>query len=104
MIGHAQAAIADDRHQHAVAPRHLVDLVLDRAGIGIDEDADGHFRWPPRFPGARSAALRNDLPPLPGPGLCGRALYDGAPACWRGPALRFSRALDRKSTRLNSSH
>jgi hypothetical protein len=41
---HADRAVADDRHRHAVAEGDLVDLLLDRAGVGIDKDAD-HRAW-----------------------------------------------------------
>jgi hypothetical protein len=40
MIGHADPAVADHRDRHGAAEGDLIDLVLDRTGVGIDEDAD----------------------------------------------------------------
>ena len=40
MLRHAQPLIADDADRHVVPPGDLVDLLLHRAGVGIDEDDD----------------------------------------------------------------
>src|SRR4030095_12026996 len=42
MLRHADALIADDRHWHLAPPGDLVDLLLYRAGVGIDQDLDRH--------------------------------------------------------------
>jgi hypothetical protein len=46
MIWHPQMAVADDDHRYPAPPRDLIDLVLYRAGVGIDQDSlIGHGRW-----------------------------------------------------------
>ena len=37
---HPQRGVRDDFHGHGVAPRDPVDLVLDRAGVGVDVDGE----------------------------------------------------------------
>src|SRR3546814_7219667 len=72
MVRHAQHAVADDADRHAVPPGYLVDLVLHRTSVGIDEDAHAH---------------RCRL----GPGRKGLALWRGG----GGPARRFCLAASR---------
>ena len=43
MIGDADPLVADDRYRDGAAESNLVDFLLYRAGIGVDEDA-GHGR------------------------------------------------------------
>lgn len=48
VLGHAEVLVADHDHGDLVAEGDLVDLLLHRAGIGVDEDAgDGHGSIPP---------------------------------------------------------
>ena len=45
MRRHPQPGVADDPDRHLVPPRDLVDLVLDRAGVGVDQDDRRRRRW-----------------------------------------------------------
>ena len=43
VLGHAEVGVGDHRHRHLAAEGDAVDLVLYRAGVGVDEDAEpGH--------------------------------------------------------------
>ena len=49
MVGHAHPAVADDVDRHCATECDAIDLVLYRAGVGVDQDADqgrrrGHRR------------------------------------------------------------
>src|SRR5262249_46871482 len=41
LVGHPHRAVGDDQHRQAVARRDLVDLLLDRAGIAVDQNPHG---------------------------------------------------------------
>ena len=40
MVGNAQPGIADDAHRNRVTKGDAVDLLLHRAGVRVDQDAD----------------------------------------------------------------
>ena len=55
MVGHADARVADHPHRHLAAQGDSIDLVLHRAGVGVDQDSNqarrsSRFRCPTDSP------------------------------------------------------